>query len=390
MAVSLWSDDPPSNASEIPSPAGKVKLRAIRSHTGLRGVAALLVIAYHLQYEAGHLAIEDATTFFRRSYLMVDLFFVLSGFIIAYKYEENSTVTMTARQVKAFLIKRFDRIYPLHFFVLLAMVGFKVLLTIVYTSNNLAVPVDWSGQSTVMLAAQFLLVNVWMPYANGWNIPSWSISAEFVAYLVFPAMVWSSVKYPRIAYGVMTVALLSFYLFVSRQGSLDITGGVGAVARCLSGFFAGFIIHANRKAFDRMSTRALSVLQIGSVAWIMISLTAPIADRFAVPAFIILVGSTWPDRGIIAKALSTKITDWLGERSYAVYISHVFIIELIRFVWLRTGQRWISSPDTARLLFLILCFSIVLVVANVLYAYVERRIRRSMNRRLVRTSPKVA
>jgi peptidoglycan/LPS O-acetylase OafA/YrhL len=202
--------------------------------------------------------------------------------------------------------------------------------------------------------------------------------------------VWSSVKYPRIAYGVMTVALLSFYLFVSRQGSLDITGGVGAVARCLSGFFAGFIIHANRNLFDRMSTRALSALQIGSVAWIMISMIAPIADRYAVPAFVILVGSTWPDRGRVANALSTRFTDWLGERSYAVYISHVFIIELIRFVWLRTGQRWIPSPETARLLFLMLCFSIVLVVASVLYAHVERRIRNSMNRRLVRISPKVA
>lgn len=388
MAASSWVDAPPSGEAVPSPPVGKISLRPIRSHVGLRGVAALLVIAYHLQYVSGHLPIEDATTFFRRSYLMVDLFFVLSGFIIAYKYEENQNATMTGQDIKSFLIKRFDRIYPLHFLVLVAMLLFNVLLTVVYSASGRAIPVNWTAASNAMLAAQFLLVNVWMPVPNGWNIPSWSISAEFVAYLVFPVMVWGSIKSPRIAYGGMAIALLSFYVFVSRQGSLDLTGGVDAVARCLAGFFAGFIVHSNRGLFERMSTLKLSALQIASVAWIVISMVTPVADRYAVPAFILLVGSTWPDRGIIANALSTKSTEWLGERSYAIYISHVFLISLINFVWLRTGQRWISSPDTARALFLLLCFSSVLIVSSVLYGHVERRIRSSMNRRLVRANPK--
>lgn len=388
MAASSRVDSPPSNEAVTSPLVDKVSLRPIRSHVGLRGVAALFVIAYHLQYVSGHLPIEDATAFFRRSYLMVDLFFVLSGFIIAYKYEENQNTTMSRQDIKSFLIKRFDRIYPLHVLVLATMLLFNILLTLVYSASGRAIPVNWTAASNAMLAAQFLLVNVWMPFPNGWNIPSWSISAEFVAYLVFPVLVWGSVRSPRIAYGGMAIALLSFYVFVSRQGSLDLTGGVEAVARCLAGFFAGFIVHSNRGLFERMSTLKLSVLQIASVAWIVVSMVTPVADRYAVPAFILLVGSTWPDRGIIAKVLSTKTTDWLGERSYAVYISHVFIIGLVNFVWLRTGQRGISSPDVARAMFLLLCFSSVLIVSNVLYGHVERKIRSSMNRRLLRTNLK--
>jgi peptidoglycan/LPS O-acetylase OafA/YrhL len=56
----------------------------IRSHTGLRGIAALLVVFYHFHFAQPHLAFEDWTAFFERGYLMVDLFFVLSGFIISY------------------------------------------------------------------------------------------------------------------------------------------------------------------------------------------------------------------------------------------------------------------------------------------------------------------
>jgi len=317
---------------------------------------------------------------------MVDLFFVLSGFIIAYKYEEKRTDLMSAREAKAFLIKRFDRIYPLHISVLLIMLLYNILLTCAYSFAGKGIPVDWSLHNNIILVTQFLMVNAWVPSPNGWNIPSWSISAEFVAYLAFPAMVWVSVKRPRIAFAGMAGAALLFYLFASKGGSLDITGGVGAPARCLAGFFAGFIVHAHRGWFERRSGGTLNALQVGSVIWIAITMMNPIADRYAIPAFILLVGATWPDRGFVAKSLSTEAMAWLGERSYAVYISHIFVISLVSFVWLRTGQRLISNPAGSRALFLILCFAAVLFLANSLHRYVEVWARSSMNRWLARTA----
>jgi peptidoglycan/LPS O-acetylase OafA/YrhL len=386
MAAPLCPTDTTVRKGATTPIARTLKLRPILSHTGMRGIAALMVIAYHLQYVAGHLALEDATTFFRRSYLMVDLFFVLSGFIIAYKYEENRTAFMGMREIRTFLIKRFDRIYPLHITILILMLSYNIVLTVVYSILAKNIPVDWSHHNNTILITQVLLLNAWVPNPNGWNIPSWSISAEFVAYLAFPAMVWVTVKRPRLASAVMAGAALLFYVFVSKGGSLDITGGVGAPARCLAGFFAGFIIHACRDWFDRRSTTDLTVLQIGATIWIAITMLNPIADRYAIPAFIALVGATWPDRGIIAKALSTKTMAWFGERSYAVYISHIFVIGLVSFVWVRTGERLISNPAGSRALFLILCFASALFAANWLHRYVEVWARKNMNRWLARTT----
>lgn len=209
-------------------------MQQIRSHTGLRGVAALLVVAYHLQYVPGHLPLEDATAFFRRSYLMVDLFFVLSGFIIAYVYDINQSTVMTAVEIKTFLQRRFIRIYPLHFVVLVVFVVYNLTMTAVFVAAGRPAPVSWSGHSMTMLGAQFLLLNAWMPGPNGWNIPSWSISAEFVAYLLFPLMVLCAAKRPRISFAIMAALVVAFYVFCSVDGSLDVTGGVGAPLRCLA------------------------------------------------------------------------------------------------------------------------------------------------------------
>ena len=84
----------------------------IRSHTGLRGVAALCVVGYHQQFMAGYKLPFEAL--FHRAYLMVDLFFVLSGFVLSYVYSQKI-------DVRSFYRARFARIYPLHVFALLTL-----------------------------------------------------------------------------------------------------------------------------------------------------------------------------------------------------------------------------------------------------------------------------
>lgn len=356
-------------------------MKQIRSHTGLRGVAALLVLAYHLQYVPGHLALEDATTFFRRCYLMVDLFFVLSGFIIAYVYDINQSIVMTAGEMKTFLLRRFIRIYPLHFLVLIVFVVYNLSMTAVFVSAGRAAPVDWSARSLTMLGAQFVLLNAWMPGPNGWNIPSWSISAEFVAYLLFPVMVLAAAKRPRACFAIMAILVVAFYVLGPVRGSLDVTGGVGAPLRCLAGFTAGFLIHAYRSSFATLGSTASSIVQVAAVAWIATMMIAPVADSYVVLGFMVLVGTTWTDRGVVAQALSGRYVEWLGEISFAVYISHVFLINAFNFVWERSGRRLIGNPDLERSCFLIGAFTLVVLVSSIVYIRVERPIRGYLTRR---------
>ena len=85
--------------------------------TPLRGIAALLTVIFHVSLMAGPLAFN--TQVLHRMYLMVDFFFVLSGFIMCHVYGELFSEKVTMPAFKKFTIARFARVYPLHFVTLL-------------------------------------------------------------------------------------------------------------------------------------------------------------------------------------------------------------------------------------------------------------------------------
>lgn len=352
----------------------------IRSHVGLRGLAALFVVAYHLQYRAGHLPIEDATTFFKRSYLMVDLFFILSGFIMAYVYDLRPGARMTRADVRTFLLRRFIRIYPLHLVTLIAMVLYATVLSIAFAAVGKPVPVQWSDHSLVLLGAQFLLLNAWVPGPNGWNIPSWSISAEFVAYLLFPAFVAVAAARPRPAALLGMLGAILFYIYGADGSSLDITGGAFAPVRCLAGFVLGLVMHGSRSWFGHLGSRTLSVIQIAAVIWSLLLMAVPSNDSLVIPGFACVVVATWTDRGVIAQALSTRVLQWLGDISYAVYIVHILVINVF-FGWDRSVRRMIDDPMAERIVFICVCYLLVIAAASLLYVRFEKPVRIALTQR---------
>src|SRR5262249_48688850 len=156
---------------------------------------------------------------FARGYLGVDFFFVLSGFIITHVYLAN-LAHPTAAATRVFLWHRFVRIYPVHVAVL---AGLMVLLAIGRVAgiplNN---PEDWSSAD--------LLWNLTLLHAWGfvdhpsWNVPSWSISAEWFAYLLFPllapALMWLSDRSTALLAAVAALAATAV-LFTAAGWSLN-------------------------------------------------------------------------------------------------------------------------------------------------------------------------
>ncbi|HEX8413476.1 MAG TPA: acyltransferase [Sphingomicrobium sp.] len=350
-----------------------ITLTEIRSHTGLRGIAALLVVAYHLQYSPNHLSIEDASSFLRRSYLMVDLFFILSGFILYYVYDNKERADFSAQ---GFYLRRLIRIYPLHLIILVLMILYRVGLAVLFLANDRAPPTDWSSASLMMLGAQFLLVNAWLPPPNGWNIPSWSISAEFVAYALFPLFVLLDGRFPKVFRSVAIPGILAFYILGPAGGSLDITGGVGAPARCLAGFVSGLLVYKFSMRVTLLSSHALGGMQIASLFWIILVMTTPTHDSLIIPAFILLIATTCTDQGVLARFLGTPTLRRLGEISYAVYISHILIIGMLNFGWERTARKIIPGATLERSAFIIACYAAVIGFSLFVYSHVEKPVRR--------------
>jgi peptidoglycan/LPS O-acetylase OafA/YrhL len=363
------------------APTGSASSKGqIRSHIGLRGIAALLVVAYHQEFGPFYkLPFELSTNVFRRSYLMVDLFFVLSGFIISYVYRADRTARMSGAETRSFLFTRFARIYPLHFVSAVYMLLFAVGTTTVMAITGHSYQPLYSKDLTDWLL-QLVLLNAWIPGYDAWNVPSWSISAEMFAYLLFPAIVAAHVLKRRVSRAMLLALSLGFYSYVAAtSGSLDIIAGL-APLRCIAGFGLGMIVYHYRALILRASGTLLSAVQVIAVVWVSWALTYKINDPLIIPAFVAVVAATWPDRGIAARLLSLRPFQWLGDISYSVYLLHVPLGGTLWFMWSHAEPRLGLAPPVGRVLWLVLVFSAVLAGSTLTYRLIEVPARRGLMR----------
>jgi peptidoglycan/LPS O-acetylase OafA/YrhL len=155
------------------------------SLTPLRGVAACLVVVYHvlenypvLQARAGLISEVIA-----KFYLWVDFFFILSGYVIAIAYGKGlESAQMTQRF--HFLLLRIARLYPLHIVTLFAMILLDI--AVASASGGSTLPFSLKSRSLATIPSHFLLIHsIGIHDGLSWNMPSWSISCEWVAYICF-------------------------------------------------------------------------------------------------------------------------------------------------------------------------------------------------------------
>ena len=158
------------------TPSTRTPLPAL---TGLRFFAALAVAVYHLwQYDAWN-APAWVERVVGHGSVAVTLFFVLSGYILTYRYVDGGGLSTSSRR---FWQARLARIVPVY--VLGLVMSFPVVMALAKRSG---VPV-----STEMVkgAAALLMVQAWWPdWALSWNPPSWSLSVEVFFYVLFPVVV---------------------------------------------------------------------------------------------------------------------------------------------------------------------------------------------------------
>src|SRR5689334_9429569 len=113
----------PMSAAPHVASAARVRVPESRALTGIRGVAALWVVLFHLPNPLAGTAFAQVLS---RGYLGVDLFFILSGFVLSYAYRDALPEKPMVRQALRFYAVRLARIYPLHVFVLALFVTIEL------------------------------------------------------------------------------------------------------------------------------------------------------------------------------------------------------------------------------------------------------------------------
>ncbi len=365
----------------------------IKNLTPIRGVAALLVVFYHANLILhGALAGTFVAPIFSRLYLMVDLFFMISGFVMSHAYGSWFDKDVSVKKFLQFSIARFARIYPLYLFTLFFLVSVVVIYhykigetpqVFKETFNFNSIPVNI-----------FLLQNINTSSLLAWNPPSWSISVEWWVYIIFPFMVFF---YNRIKFKYLNLLLLIFsgmgYLILSviiynlnrdivagiwpkNYGSIDVTDPSNyqsGLLRCIFGFLIGMVAYQYFKLNSLKRFLSKDYAMLAFTVLLLCSLKFSVPDYITIWGFpcIILCAAYSNNNKILNATFLKKMGDW----SYSLYLIHMPIFyTFILFVLLVPENKYILPYNGEPLLAWIVGYTFIslnIFIAYLTYNYIE-------------------
>ena len=308
--------------------------------TGVRFFLALGVVLFHFQLYWTLPA--DSAGLLNRARLGVDVFFILSGFILTHVYLQGDRPPNYRR----FLSARFARIYPAHLFILLSMLGLVLVAPLfgVGLEQGRFNPVDFVGT--------LLLVQAWFPRESMalWNGPAWSLSAEWFAYLAFPAYAALALRLrerPWIILGlavVLFVALDAFYRARFGQVLPRAEDSLG-ILRIVPEFLYGIGLYYLGRGWTP-SPRVSGAAAVATTVALLVLMQVGADDRIIVAA----AGPFILSLALLAKAgvqtfLSHPVVLFAGEASFALYLVHIPVL----MVWRNAAQAVTGWPGDYRM-----------------------------------------
>jgi len=351
---------------------------------GFRGALALLIAVYHTIW----LTHINTSEFFNNGQVLVDLFFVFSGFLMFLLYSGKLN---TSRQGFDFIKRRIARIYPLHFFMLMLFVAFQAMRVVSHKIGLSVVEpgeiMPFTPQAPETLAS--FLANLTLTQSLGlfdslsYNPPAWTVSVEFYTYFVFLGMMAFFPPKTRLHFGIIAILIGTLYFRLSQlKPNMDFHYDYG-FWRCLAGFYAGvlsaWIYRGFKRKIDtvksRMPFHILEVFTLVVIYLFIVNFTGRLQFMFA-PLAVLFVITFAIGRGGISDFMSRKTMLYLGKISYSIYLVHVLISIGFSVVAERIlpgvfGANWNASGYGGDLL-LLPYLGVVIFVSHFTYKYVER------------------
>lgn len=322
----------------------------IKSFEGLRGVAALGVALLHLELAARQTQ-SPSNAYLWTAYLLVDLFFVLSGFVIGRAYEKK---LINASHLGNFLVRRTGRLYPLFIFSTVAYIALDNLTQMTKAALihlgfagyfHKTATFDFLLPSTGELLAAATLTHSLGFYDQGLilNYPSWSISTEYYTYLVFGiCVVFLTARNRILMYTLLIVASTAVAVAgsfghdcLAKAECLYLTTDLG-IFRCLAEFLLGVVAARWAQEPGFLAAAGSRFIQTASLAAVCVILVfsrqVPWLAFFAPLAFFILILSVALDSGWVARLFGHRLPAYLGKISYSVYLMHAPMLLIFGFV----------------------------------------------------------
>jgi peptidoglycan/LPS O-acetylase OafA/YrhL len=303
--------------NSTPAVSGAPPRKKINELESLRGLAALLVVFFHVPKWNSFLNVGIVNN----GYLMVELFFVLSGFVIFNAYADNIKST---RDLIRFQFLRFGRLYPVHILFLLIFLLIEGAKYIAQSGYGIVSPntQPFRENNFTALIQHIFLVQAIGPSGSPltFNVPSWSISVEFYTYLIFGGIVLLSRDgYRYLIFSAIAVASVVLLVLATTFGFED-------MLRCLAGFFIGCLTAiAVKNATLRVPRFVSSILFLAVIVFLQFktSKSYDVAIYFLTAG--LLGALVLQKNGLLNSVLRLNILVWLGSISYSLYMSHAAV-----------------------------------------------------------------
>ena len=362
----------------------------------LRGAAALMVVWYHF-FEGFAFAEGTAITAFNHGHLGVDLFFMLSGFVISYAYDDRWNSTHNRLTLKEFFKRRLIRLHPM--LIMGAVIGLVTfLLQGGVKWDGTATPMSWSIVALV-LTMLFIPAYPGAPYdlrGNGemysLNGPSWSLFFEYIGNILYALIIR---RLGNRALAVLTTALgvawcwfattdVSGYDMIGIGWTLDTANFFGGLLRMMFPFSLGMLLARNFKP--------VKIKGIFWIAW------AILFTLFSVPAFakcgavsinglyefacilFVFPAIVWlTASGEATGKASSTFCKFLGDISYPLYIVHYPVMYLF-YAWLIENKLYTLSETWP---VVIMVFAINIALAYACLKLYDEPVRRWLTKRFI-------
>lgn len=375
----------------------------IKALSGLRIVAAIWVVLFHFRpwLDVSAPGFKSALApVINCGAQGVDLFFILSGFVLTWNYIDRMGESFSVRGTLHFLWLRLARVWPIYLVTL-----HLALLWIIFTLYVGRLPSPDADQlSAVSYVRQLALAQLWFqPFFDGssWDGPAWSISAEWLAYLLFGGLVLAIFRIARAtrARGLLwlaVVACLPPTLLLLATGHFYTPWSW--LPRIIMQFTAGALACAAVRKLELSDTARHRAGYVSLVLALAIIAILYLFDAHPVPKvsdssglvdvlFVPLVASLAVGIGSLPRLLSTRVMVYGGYISFSLYMVH----ELVHTAWNWTTAEFgiVLTPSWSAKFIVLGVLLVALAGAALLYHVVEEPARIWMRKMVRETRPPV-
>ena len=303
----------------------------IKAQTAYRGIGAIIVMLAHFVILK---ATPQGTDFIldlgTNVTIVLDLFFVLSGYIMAYIYADVFTDGIRARPTRKFFWNRLVRTYPLHIFAILVLLIERAVQVWLASRGSGFVGSDDATFFNFFDTPWRLVTSIFLLHAWGlntelsWNFPSWALSAEFAAYFTFPFLCLVIGRFGRRgALMLIAFSAISYFIIVNVFGTINNVPAMIGALRSIPGFALGVAAYTLSGPMRTMSRSRLEVFQTLAFAATMAAFVYADNQMLIVAGIAVTLVATSENRGWVSTMFSWQPLQFLGKISYTIYVMHV-------------------------------------------------------------------